>query len=431
MAREALTGSRIRERRIMAGIKQADLARLAGISPSYLNLIEHNRRRIGGKLLLNIAGALGVEAQALTDGAEAALIATLRDAADAAGMSGDEVTRADEFAGRFPGWADVLAGTAKRAAALEQTVEALSDRLAHDPHLAASMHELLSTAAAIRSTAAILAENETLEPEWRNRFHANIDEDSRRLSDSTEAIVAYLDADADTADAASSPQEEVESYLSAQDFSFAALEADHVAPHLIDQMVQSAPQLRSQGAKFIAGLVLRQVTEDAALLKLSTLRAAVTSLGTDPLALASHLNCPMPCLLRRMAALPELGAGLVVCDRSGTVIFRKSIEGFTVPRHGACCPLWPLFSALGQPGSVIRSHVTQSGRADAPFVGYAAAGAIATQGYNAAPLMQAVMLLLPAGAGTGDAVAVGSTCRVCPQEPCRARREPSVISAGV
>ena len=64
--REGLTGSRIRERRVMAGLKQAELAQQSGISASYLNLIEHNRRRIGGKLLLNIAHALGVEPQALT-----------------------------------------------------------------------------------------------------------------------------------------------------------------------------------------------------------------------------------------------------------------------------------------------------------------------------------------------------------------------------
>ena len=50
--RAQLTGNRIRERRLVMGMKQADLAAAAGISPSYLNLIEHNRRRIGGKLLI-------------------------------------------------------------------------------------------------------------------------------------------------------------------------------------------------------------------------------------------------------------------------------------------------------------------------------------------------------------------------------------------
>ncbi|MEL7082586.1 MAG: helix-turn-helix transcriptional regulator, partial [Pseudomonadota bacterium] len=90
MAREGLTGSRIRERRVISGLKQADLARHVGISASYLNLIEHNRRRIGGKLLLDIARVLSVEPAALTEGAEAALIATLRDAAAKAGLAAAE-----------------------------------------------------------------------------------------------------------------------------------------------------------------------------------------------------------------------------------------------------------------------------------------------------------------------------------------------------
>ena len=50
-----ITGTRVRERRIDRGIRQADLATSVGISPSYLNLIEHNRRRIAGKLLSQIA----------------------------------------------------------------------------------------------------------------------------------------------------------------------------------------------------------------------------------------------------------------------------------------------------------------------------------------------------------------------------------------
>ena len=160
MPREGLTGSRIRERRSVVGLRQADLARSLGISPSYLNLIEHNRRRIGGKLLLDIARVLNVEPSMLTEGAEATLIATLREAATGANLPSSEVARADELAGRFPGWAEVIASGYRRIATLERTVETLSDRLTHDPMLAASVHELLSTAAAIRArtvSSAVLA----------------------------------------------------------------------------------------------------------------------------------------------------------------------------------------------------------------------------------------------------------------------------------
>ncbi len=428
--REPLTGSRIRERRAMAGLKQAELARQSGISASYLNLIEHNRRKIGGKLLLAIARALGVEPQALTEGAEAALIESLREAAVDAGLSGPEAERADEFAGRFPGWAEVLAGTRRRIAALERTVEALSDRLAHDPHLAASMHELLSTAAAIRTTASILAETKTLEPEWRNRFHANINEDSRRLSDSAQTLVAYLEADPGAADAGSSPQEEVEDFLARHGYHFEALERDGAA-EAAKKLIGDASELRSAAARHIAAAVLQQVMRDAADLPEARLREAIDRLGPDPAPLAQALDQPVARVLRRMAALADLKAGLVVCDRSGTVVFRKSVEGFTVPRFGACCPLWPLFAVLGQPGQVSATRIAQFGSARAEFDCFAVCEAQGAPSYNTAPLVQAVMLLLPVPAGAASPQQVGSTCRVCPAVACAARREPSILNAGI
>jgi len=431
LSREALTGSRIRERRIMAGQKQADLANVIGISASYLNLIEHNRRRIGGKLLLNIASALGVEPTALTEGAEAALIGSLREAADSAGLTGPEAGRADEFAGRFPGWADVLATAQRRIATLERTVETLTDRLAHDPHLAASMHELLTTAAAIRSTASILADTKTLEPEWRDRFHVNIDQDSRRLADSAQALVGYLEADPEASSVANSPQEEVEAFLEAHRFSFATLEVAGHDVGAIEKLTKAAPELQSVAARHIAGNVLQQVARDADALSLSDLRAGLETLGPDPVALAARLNLPVARILRRMASVPELGAGLLVCDRSGTVIFRKSIDGFVVPRFGACCPMWPLFSVLGQIGVVARERLHQLGRASAEFDCIATCETVGPASYNTPPLVQAVMLILPARDVSSARQDVGATCRTCPRDGCAARREPSILYDGV
>ncbi len=429
--REGLTGSRIRERRVMAGLKQAELAQQSGISASYLNLIEHNRRRIGGKLLLNIAHALGVEPQALTEGAEAALIAALREAAEDAGLAGPEGDRADEFAGRFPGWAKVLATSQRRIDALEQTVEALSDRLAHDPQLATSMHELLSTAAAIRSTASILAETDSLQPEWRDRFHANIHEDSRRLSDSAQALVTYFDNSAETREVAHSPQAEVETFLAAHDYRFDALEQAGTPQDAIADLVGEAEALKTKAARHIATGVLQQIARDAAALPLNRLEGAVAERGHDPARLAQALEQPMGRVLRRLASLPDLGAGLVVCDRAGSVTFAKSVEGFTVPRFGACCPLWPLFAVQGQPGLVMKSRVMQMGRGQAQFEAIATCEVQAAAAYNTPPLSQSVMLLLPVPSSASPAQPVGATCRICPVEGCRARREPSILRDGL
>ena len=113
----ALTGSRVRERRLALGLRQAQVAQGAGISASYLNLIEHNRRRIGGDVLARLAVVLGTEAAALADGAEGTLAADLRDAAAGAAGARPELERIEDFVGRFPGWAELVCGAAPAAGA--------------------------------------------------------------------------------------------------------------------------------------------------------------------------------------------------------------------------------------------------------------------------------------------------------------------------
>lgn len=429
MASEGLTGSRIRERRMMRGLRQAELAREIGISASYLNLIEHNRRRIGGKLLLDIADTLGVAPQMLTQGAEAALVASLREAGKTANLSRSEVDRVEDFAGRFPGWAETLANAHRRIAALERTIETLSDRMAHDPQLAASLYELLSTAAALRSTSAILAETKDMDQKQQERFHINMNDDSARLSDSAKRLVGFLDAEP-TETAAASPSEEVEAFLQANNYSFPDLECDAVG---IDDTIASANTNLSADAREMARKVLNRIQADAKRLAADKLRDAVDRLGLDPNGIARELAVSVPLVLRRLAHLPELGLGLVVCDRAGSLVFRKTIEGFNVPRFGAPCPLWPLFQALVSPGQVLARKMTQMGRDSAVFDVFAASEIIPGQQYNVPSLVYASMLICPGSsphASLNDAnmETVGASCRVCPMGNCSARREPSILS---
>jgi predicted transcriptional regulator/transcriptional regulator with XRE-family HTH domain len=429
--REALTGTRIRDRRVMAGTKQSELARQIGISASYLNLIEHNRRRIGGKLLLDIASALGVELSALTEGAEAALVATLREAGSDSTMPKSEFDSAEDFAGRFPGWADALALSHRKLVGLEHTVEVLSDRLAHDPQLAASVHEVLSTAASIRSTASILAEDKDLSAEWRDRFHANIDADSRRLADSSKTLVGFLDSETGEAAITGTPQEEVEAFLEAHSHGFEAVE-DGTAD--VSKMIEDAPQITSLAAAHIARGLLERMVDDSARVSLDDLRDEIAKLGIAPPHLAARFGVSVPCILRRLAAVPELGFGLVVADRAGSLLFRKGAEGFVIPRYGSACPLWPLFQAMGQPTQALHQRLHMPGRGEAMFDCFAAAEPIGPIALNIPPLVQSTMLIVPvaaADASTGPApFGVGPACRICAVADCAGRREPSILSDG-
>ena len=57
----ARLGEKVRALRRQREMSQAQLAERLGISGSYLNLIEANKRPLPGTLLLRVAGELGVE----------------------------------------------------------------------------------------------------------------------------------------------------------------------------------------------------------------------------------------------------------------------------------------------------------------------------------------------------------------------------------
>ena len=224
MPRSELTGTRIRERRLALRMRQADLARAAGISASYLNLIEHNKRRIAGKLLADIATHLEVDYTELMRGADQALLETVSAAGAATGLNEDALTQAEGLIRGFPSWAGLIANQAEQIAALERSVDALNDRLTHDPALAEAMHEVLSTVSAVRSTASILASTPEIDPNWLGRFHTNLDEDSRRLADGAEAMVSYFETQARRGPGFLAPTEVASAFLDSAQHHFPKLE---------------------------------------------------------------------------------------------------------------------------------------------------------------------------------------------------------------
>ncbi|TFL16601.1 short-chain fatty acyl-CoA regulator family protein [Jannaschia formosa] len=409
------TGGRIRERRLALGVRQAHLAARTGISPSYLNLIEHDRRPIGGALLGRIAEALDTTRASLAADVDESLLDALRAAGAAQGLPADDLAAAAELARRYPGWAAVIAAQSERLAAQADTIEALSDRLSHDPALAEAMHELLSTVSVVRSTASILASTPEIDPNWLRRFHANLDSDSRRLADGAEAVVSYLDRAAEGGDDARlTPPEVAARFLDAHDHAFPALEAR--GAEAIPDLVAELPGAE---ARALAAAVLRGDAEDAARLPLSMLQAT-----QEPDALL-EAACGDAALVLRRLGVTDPARGLVICDASGALIRRKAVAGFGLPVFGAGCPLWPLYEALSQPGRALTRRLEMPD--GAVWVAHAVAAPLPQTRFDAVPTARSTMLLTRAVRDRADALPVGPGCRVCPRTGCAARREPSVL----
>ncbi len=454
MSRDTLTGTRIRERRLIIGMKQAELARRAQISASYLNLIEHNRRRIGGKLLLDMAAALEVEATVLSEGAESALLASLREVAASYPNQPTELDRTEEFAGRFPGWARLIEDLAQRQSSLEQTVVSLTDRMTHDPQLAEALHDILGAVTAIRSTSSILVDTEALEPEWRDRFHRNINEDAKRLTEGSQALMSYLNSEISETQQVTTPQDEIEAFFKHYGFSFASLEEEtdpENAQNVINALISEKQDLvTSSSARAQVERQLLRYWQDACALATDALLDDVSRYGIEPARIARAHTVDLGLVMRRLASLSgqvlvpliddpsydisEEGLGLAVCDSSGTLTMRKPLSGFALPRFGAACPLWTLYQSLSRPLIALRELAEISGRERVHFETMAIAAPVTAPQFGAVPLLEAHMLIIPLSSSAVDvtsARSIGTSCRICPRESCAGRREPSILAGGL
>lgn len=419
-SRAPLTGTRIRDKRLDRGIRQADLAHKVDISPSYLNLIEHNKRRIAGRLLADIARALAVEPAQLTDGAERGLLDQMLTAA--AGIeTAVETDKIDEMASRYPGWAQAVATLAQERDGLLVRVQELSDRMTHDPALSASLHSVISAVTSIRSTASILTSGESLDADWLRRFHTNIHNEARRLAESSESLVRFLDAPDQNQNTALNPFVEFEAALSASDTTPAELaktktheDLSTPARDLMEKHIQRARALMRAMPDPEFGQAAREAQY-------------------DPGDLAVAFGQPLSDVMFRLALLREEDGhppiGIATCDAAGAVTYLKPAGEFSLSRGGQDCPLWPIFTALGQPGRPVRADVILPDSAARPLRCFAVAEQTSYGGFDLPPIMQSTMLVLTEpDQAAPNPLPLGPSCRICMRSKCPARREPSVIA---
>jgi len=221
----AAIGYRIREQRKRLGLTQAGLARELGISASYLNLIEANKRAAGGKLVNRLARTLRLEVEVLTGAAEQRLRDDLRE------LPMDPVFRhvnlepnfADEVVARNPEWARMMLTLYRAYLDGNQALAVLSDRLNRDPWLQASVHRMLTHITTIRSTAEILVETEQLESDQRDRFQNVLHSESARLTEAAQQMVSFFELQ-NTTNPSVAAAEQVDEFIIGQRNYFPALE---------------------------------------------------------------------------------------------------------------------------------------------------------------------------------------------------------------
>jgi len=188
-------GIRVRQRRLERGISQAALARMAGISSSYLNLIESSKRDVGGALLLRIAGHLQLDMDELSGEQEQKTLQSLQEILHDPILQGLDHERTDlrDLLARFPGIVQSMIRLHRTGTEAAAEVEAYTDRFASDPLLGQMLHEVLNRLSGMRSGAEIIAGVEDLHEADRRRFTAAINREARELSTTMRGLVGYFD----------------------------------------------------------------------------------------------------------------------------------------------------------------------------------------------------------------------------------------------
>ena len=216
-------GLRISLRRRALGVSQVDLARRAQISASYLNLIERNKRHVGGSLLLRLAEELKLDVGELSGDTEHRLIAQVDEALADPVLAGVDRPAAHDLVAQQPGAARVIARLHRAYAGAVANADDYADRLRSDPLLAQLLHRILSGITAVRSSAEILRDVPDLDAAEREQFVAAISRETSGLTELARSLVGQFEIDSKARRL--SPVQELDDLIFSRDNYFAGLEA--------------------------------------------------------------------------------------------------------------------------------------------------------------------------------------------------------------
>ncbi|MFT6559431.1 short-chain fatty acyl-CoA regulator family protein [Sneathiella sp.] len=194
MAKTPYIGSRIRKLRKDQKISQMELASELGISASYLNLIEHERRDLTVPLLLRISQILKVDPLIFAAQRDNQLTADLTEVLQDPlfSESNYENTELGAVATEFPELCTHLVDLYKAYKSTQNDLLYLQERLSQDSVLADSSFRLRTLVTSIVTLSEIIHDNNDMQLEQRQEFLDIILKDSGNLADTVNEMLGFM-----------------------------------------------------------------------------------------------------------------------------------------------------------------------------------------------------------------------------------------------
>ncbi len=450
-------GVRLQRLREERGISQVALAKALGISPSYLNQIEHNQRPLTVPILLRINAEFGIDVQLFSDDQEAGLIADVRDVLADAGGETVSVAELRSLASNMPAVARAIVELHRRNRSLTERADGLAARLG-DGHKLASF-ALPATHDEVR--------------DYFNRRHNHVAE----LDEAAEAI--FADSAMAIGDVASRLAQRLSSrhgvrlqIVSSTEGGDAALAKrsyladtgtlrlpDHLRPGqqafqmavqlallemapLLDRLIADAP-FTGEESRRLARIGLANYFAGALVMPYAAFLQSAEGLAYDIERLANRFGVGFEAVCHRLSTLqrpgmPGLPFFFVRVDRAGNVSKRHSAADFHFSRVGGTCPLWIVYEAFSQPERVLtqtavmpdgRSYLWIARQVVSGPVGYGRPQKTFAVGLGC-DLRHAHRLIYSRGLDLSDpdaATPIGTGCKVCERSRCPQRAAPSLL----
>lgn len=438
-------GGKVRRLRRQRRVSQADLAASLGISASYLNLIEHNRRNVTVPLLFSIAGYFGIEAGELAETDDARLTGDLME------LFGDDLFAESDVTNQ-----DVR-DFAQSSPAVARAVVRLFDKYRHIRSSTASAGDDGGDGPFHRATDAIsdfLQEQQNHFPELEvaaERIRDDIDNAAGsfelglrtwlsnvlglewRLSSLPSGVARRLADNGRVLELTDTIPPESAIFSVCHHIGTLAAEAEIVA------IVERA-NLREGDTPALARNVLASYFAAALIMPYQPFLEACRQTRYDIDRLARRFGASFEQVCHRMTTLQRPGAlgvplHLVRTDIAGNISKRFSLSGIHIPRHVGACPRWNVHAAFLHPGR-INIQISQMPNGDTFFC---VAKSLEKDAYrHNAPgrhfaiglgcdIAHAKRLVYSDGVDLGNTaqvVPIGTSCRVCPRMDCDHRAHP-------
>ncbi|MEU9731604.1 short-chain fatty acyl-CoA regulator family protein [Streptomyces sp. NPDC048002] len=354
-------GARLRRLREERRMSQAELARVLGISPSYLNQMEHDSRPLTVPVLLRLTETFGLDPGFFSERDTARLVADLREALTGE-IAAARVSRSDlaELASRMPAVAQVLLDLGRRNQHLAERLAGAADGREAAGDLPRSAHEEIRDFFYRRQNylhdtdlaAERLAEEIGIRPgEVLRALTARLaDAHGIRLSTDSGDHLHHYDEATRTLHLSPRLRPGQRAFRKATQLALLELgdDLDHLAAEDFD---------RGTPAHALARIGIANYFAAALVLPYRAFHTAAEEYRYDIERLTDHYGLGYETVCHRLSTLqrPRLRGvpfSFVRVDRAGNMSKRQSATGFHFSRAGGTCPLWNVYEAFAAPGRI-------------------------------------------------------------------------------